>query len=207
MRSCGRAALLPGRALQDEGKSMIERLLAYLTKFAPLERRDTLALTKAEIATPSLRAREDILKAGDRPHELYCLLSGVAYRHSLLPNGHREITALLLPGDVIGLESLMPWACVDTVTALTPMQCAQIPAGVAATWIERRSPISVALWRIQELQAAIYREWIINVGTRPAVKRIAHFFCETLTRSRALGICNGTRCSLPLTQIELADLT
>jgi CRP-like cAMP-binding protein len=186
---------------------MIERLLTYLTKFAPLEPRDTLTLATAEIATRSLRAREDILRAGDHPHEMYCLLSGVAYRHSLLLNGRREITALLLPGDIIGLESLMPWACVDTVTALMPMQCAQIPARVAAAWIEHRSPISVALWRIRELQASIYREWIINIGTRPAIKRIAHFFCETLTRSRALGICNGIQCSVPLTQIELADIT
>jgi CRP-like cAMP-binding protein len=186
---------------------MIEWLWVYLTRFAPLGSRDKLTLAAAEIGARSFHPRQDILKPGDRPSVVYCLLSGIACRHSLLPNGRREITALLLPGDVIGLESLMPWACLDTITSLTSIQCAQIQSRVAALWIDRRSPISLALWRIRELQASIHREWIINVGTRPALQRVAHFFCETLIRSRALGLCSGFRCSLPLTQMELADVT
>jgi len=55
------------------------------------------------------------------------------------------------------------------------------------------------------VEEAIAREWIVNVGQRNALERIAHLFCELLYRFRAVGLNQGNSCTLPLTQVELAE--
>ncbi len=157
-------------------------------------------------ASHSVRIGEQLLRVGEPPTGIEVIVSGFGCRYSLLPNGQRQITALLLPGDVVGFESLMQWACTDTVCALTTLQSVQIPANKVVGWIERRCELGRMLWQIRERQAAIYREWMINVAVRPALERITHFFCEVMTRSQALGIGTMQRCSLPMTQVELGDL-
>jgi CRP-like cAMP-binding protein len=186
---------------------MIDRLLAYMSLFTPLGSRERQSLTRAaDVTLRSFRSREELLRPGDRPEAIQLIFTGIGCRYSILPNGRRQITSLLLPGDTVGFDSLLGWPACDTVTALTTMQCLQIPARLAASWIEGDMPLGQVLWRIRELQTARCREWMINIGTRPALQRLAHFFCETMLRSRALGMGTGLRCALPMTQIELADV-
>ena len=49
-------------------------------------------------------------------------------------------------------------------------------------------------------------QWsVVNVGARPADKRLAHLLCELLVRLRAVGLANDGSYELPITQAELAD--
>jgi CRP-like cAMP-binding protein len=54
---------------------------------------------------------------------------------------------------------------------------------------------------------ATLREWLLNVGCRSAVERIAHLFCEVLLRLQAVGLASEDSYALPLTQAELGDTT
>jgi len=54
---------------------------------------------------------------------------------------------------------------------------------------------------------ATLREWLLNVGRRTAVERIAHLFCELLLRLQAVGLVSENSVALPLTQVDLADTT
>jgi CRP-like cAMP-binding protein len=184
---------------------MNERVLRYLKLFVPLGGVEELRFGDDSLPQ-RYHAHEHMLVPGQQPTGVLLLLDGIACRRSLLPNGRCQITALLLPGDVVGVEAMPRWPCVDTTAALTSVQCTRIPVHTLQTWIDRGSTMSVALRRIGELQQAIYRQWIVNIGTRPALERVAHFFCETMTRARAIGICSGASCALPLNQIELADV-
>jgi CRP-like cAMP-binding protein len=62
-----------------------------------------------------------------------------------------------------------------------------------------------ALWWSTLVEEAIAREWLVNVGQRNALERMAHLFCELLYRFRAVGLNQGNSCTLPLTQLELAE--
>ena len=57
------------------------------------------------------------------------------------------------------------------------------------------------------IDAAIYREWIVNVGSRDAYSRIAHLICELYLRLKAVGLTNGSSFEAPITQTEIADPT
>ncbi len=48
------------------------------------------------------------------------------------------------------------------------------------------------------------REWLVNVGQRKAVQRLAHVLCELLLRLRIVGLAENSY-NLPLTQVDLAD--
>lgn len=55
---------------------------------------------------------------------------------------------------------------------------------------------------------ATLREWLLNVGQRDALQRLAHLFCELCVRLRVVGLVDETGAfQLPLTQAELADTT
>ena len=57
------------------------------------------------------------------------------------------------------------------------------------------------------IDAAVFREWVANIGQREAYARIAHLFCELFVRLRAVGLNEGDSYPMPITQAELADAT
>jgi hypothetical protein len=70
---------------------------------------------------------------------------------------------------------------------------------------DRYPRITAALWRENLVDAAIFREWMLNIGRREAYNRIAHLFCEMLVRLRAVGLAEDHTCDFPITQSEFAD--
>jgi CRP-like cAMP-binding protein len=60
-------------------------------------------------------------------------------------------------------------------------------------------------WRDTLVDAAIFREWMVGLGRREALPRIAHLLCELLIRLKAVGLAEDHAFELPLTQAELGD--
>ncbi|MBS0419442.1 MAG: Crp/Fnr family transcriptional regulator [Proteobacteria bacterium] len=149
----------------------------------------------------TFRAREQIANSVGAGAGAHIVLSGMLSRYTLTPDGRRQFTALLLPGDVIGFESVLNLKCADSTIALTDSVCKPLTSTDLAesdTWMQ--------VWDAIERQTLAASDWTLNIGTRPALQRLAYFFHDTLTRMRALGVVGaGTRCQLPLTQMELAD--
>ncbi|MEY9265807.1 Crp/Fnr family transcriptional regulator [Bradyrhizobium elkanii] len=70
----------------------------------------------------------------------------------------------------------------------------------------KESPgLTNAFWRETLIHAAIYREWVENLGSRAALPRVAHLFCELATRFEMVGLLDNDTFRLPLTQQDLAD--
>ena len=61
------------------------------------------------------------------------------------------------------------------------------------------------MWRETLVDAAIFREWIVNNGKREASRAMAYLLCEMVVRLRAVGLAQDHHCDLPFTQTELAD--
>ena len=147
-----------------------------------------------------ISARERMIVRAAERSESHIVISGMLARYSLTPDGRRQFTALLLPGDVVGLEALFNLRIPDNAVALS------------ATIIQPLSPADLQhpgtrqmLWDALERQTDRAGDWMLNLGGRPAAARLAYFFHDTLTRMRALGIGSGEHHQLPLTQVELAD--
>src|SRR5205823_5334361 len=53
--------------------------------------------------------------------------------------------------------------------------------------------------------AAIFREWIVNLGVRPATSRMAHLLAELHERMASVGLTDDDTFDFPVTQTELAE--
>ena len=56
------------------------------------------------------------------------------------------------------------------------------------------------------VEASIFREWVLNVGRRPAQARVAHVLCELGVRRETQGLAENYGYQLPMTQEQLADV-
>ncbi len=93
------------------------------------------------------------------------------------------------------------------IGALTNCTLAYMAHGDLRTFCERHPRVAAALWRATLVESAIHREWVVNIGQRPAISRLAHLLCEMMTRMEAAGLAEGGSCDLRLTQENLSDAT
>jgi CRP-like cAMP-binding protein len=178
------------------------RKLAHFIQLSEVEQQ---VLRSMPAHQRQVRAGRDIVADGDRPDELSLITEGFAFRYKMLANGRRQIMALLIPGDVCDLRSLLTGRMDHGVAALNNNQIATIPRQRIFDVIEKNPRIGLALWRDTMLDAALYRQWLINLGRRSAYARVAHLLCEVWARLEVIGRTQGEAYELPLTQTHLAD--
>jgi CRP-like cAMP-binding protein len=151
--------------------------------------------------------REDILCEGDEPGEIHLILSGWACRSKQLEDGRGAILAFLLPGDLCDSNRFLLGAMDHSVGALTSVTVARIPRPLFEDLMLHHARIAQALWGQVLLDAAIQREWTLNLNQRTAYERLCHLQCELFLRLRAVGLTQGLSCELPITQAKLAEAT
>lgn len=151
-------------------------------------------------------ARQDIITQGERPEDVYVVLSGFAYRYKVLRNGKRQIIALLLPGDTSDLHVAILGVMDHCIATLSPCTIAALPQGTVTNLAQQHPRISRALRWATLVDEAISREWLVNTSRREASQRMAHLFCELLVRLQVVGVGDADRCPFPLTQTDLAEV-
>ena len=185
-----------------------DRLIRKLESIkAKLSSDDKDALRRLPLHLKRLSAREDIVSEGDRPSQCCLLVEGLLHRYKSLPNGWKAVLAYHIPGEVPDLQSLFLHTLDHSIGAVTECQVAMIPHSALYELIETRPRIAAALWRETLIDAAIFREWIVNASARPARPRLAHLFCEMFDRLRSVGLAKEDGFTLPLTQTELGHAT
>jgi len=55
------------------------------------------------------------------------------------------------------------------------------------------------------VDAAVFREWVVNVGAREAIARVAHLLCEIKLRLQVVGLVRDSTFTLPCRQTDIAD--
>jgi CRP-like cAMP-binding protein len=94
-----------------------------------------------------------------------------------------------------------------SLATVVPTKVAFIPHEAVRTFLRAHPRIADVFWRETLIDAAVFREWVVNVGRRDAYARIAHVLCEIYVRLRAVGLVSGQAYQLPITQAELGDAT
>ena len=184
-----------------------DALIAKLAMVADLREEDVANLLALRGDVRPINARQDIITEGDRPEEVHLIVEGWGARYKMLPDGSRQIIALLIPGDFCDLHVSELGHMDHSIMALTRCRVAFIPSGKIEELTSRYTNLTKALWWSTLVEAAVMRAWIVNVGRRNAFERIAHLLCEMHARLKTIGLVEGDRFDLPLTQEEIADAT
>jgi CRP-like cAMP-binding protein len=152
-----------------------------------------------------IKADQDIVRIGDRPSRCCLILSGFACTYKVTAEGKRQIVSFNLPGDIPDLQSLHLKVLDTSIATISTCRVGFITHEALRDICDRYPRITAAFWREALIDAAIFREWVTNVGRREAYTRMAHVLCELLVRLRAVGLAEDHVCDLPITQGEFAD--
>lgn len=135
----------------------------------------------------------------------YILASGWACSYKILPEGSRQIVDFQIPGDFLGLRSVLLQTsdhCIEPVTEIEVSEVLDEDLLDAFTTTPRLA--TAVLWAASRDEAMVV-EHLIDIGRRNAAERVAHFLLELGSRLRLVGLGQTSGYACPLTQYHLAD--
>ncbi|AWL93006.1 Crp/Fnr family transcriptional regulator [Bradyrhizobium ottawaense] len=180
-------------------------LVTKLTVSNHLDGDDIRAIESLRFRERHVGAREVIVADGVRPGECCLIVEGFASRSKTTADGARQVLSLHIPGDIPDLQSLHLKVMDHDLVTISPCTLGFISHSDLREVTARRPNLAAALWRETLIDGSIFREWIVNVGRRTALPRMAHLLMEMHERLRAIGRTREGDFSLPITQVELGD--
>ncbi len=167
------------------------------------ERRAVLGLNGREIV---IEPHRDIVSPGELTDSSCLIVTGMAARFGQLRDGHRQITAIHIAGDMCDLYSLMLPKVEWAVQALSaPTTIVRVSHSELRNLARSFPAIAEAFWRDCVADGAVLSQWLVNVGRRDARVRAAHLFCELGIRIEKAGLGSRVSFDLPVVQSQLAD--
>lgn len=165
------------------------------------------AEARAGVTLDHRRAHSYLARPGDRMAHIFLLIDGWSVRYRLLNDGRRQITAIFVPGDLCDLAWRGEESATQHVIAITPVRALCIELGAFERQIERDPGARTIVDHEAHVAAEAQCEWLVSLGRRNAVERLAYLFCELVERIGAVDAGGAGRCDMPLTQTDLADIT
>lgn len=153
-----------------------------------------------------LPPRKVIVEAGETLSQSTLLVDGFMCRYIDDRNGFRQLVAVHVPGDFVDLHGYPLRRLDHDVAALTTTTVAIVPHGALDRIVEQYPAMARKLWYSTMIDAAVHRAWLFRLGRLDAGGRIAHFLCEMSARLEAVGLSDGRRFALGLTQADLAEI-
>lgn len=147
----------------------------------------------------------DIMIEGD-PHTGTCtIFSGWAFRYKMLNNGSRQILDVMLPGDLMGLQSVMTGRIRHSVQAMTNVRVCNLDTARFNDLFKIHPSLSQALMAtlLVEEQRADAR--LLMLGRQRPTERLGYFLLELRERLLRRGESADDGYSLPMNYTHLSD--
>ncbi len=180
------------------------RFANHLASMGELSEDDFNLLEKMPFTIGHFSSHQLIRRKGDQTDCCCLLLQGyLCWREP--GSGASQITSIYVPGDVPDLNALTSIAAEANLSALGSVVVAFVPHSFLYDIVSLSPAISRALSLLSLADAASLRNWIVNLGSRDSLTRVAHLFCEITFRLRAVGLASDFRFASPYTQSDLAS--
>jgi len=197
--------IFKGLRMKIVSVSPLVGLVEKLALHASLSVEDRLGLLELPYDSRSFEAGSYLLREGDRPDRCGMLVSGVAYRHKINSDGHRQIVSMHIAGELYDLQQLHLATADSNVQTLTRCEVATISHDALRRLVTERPSVAHALFATTIVELSMSREWTLNIGRRDARARTAHFLCEFAYRLDRQGLPHGQPYELPMTQEQMGD--
>ncbi|AZL59534.1 Crp/Fnr family transcriptional regulator [Tabrizicola piscis] len=151
---------------------------------------------------PALR---DMVYEGQVERSAYILASGRVCSYKLLPGGTRQIVDFQIPGDFLGLRSVLFRTADHNIEPITRVQASEVQAQDLLDAFNTAPRLAAAvLWAASRDEAMVV-EHLVDIGRRDAKQRMGHFLLELGARLKLVGLGSSDGYNCPLTQYLLAD--
>jgi CRP-like cAMP-binding protein len=176
-----------------------------------LRQRDTIGAAEEEAIrglvseTRRVAAHKTLIREGEELRSSILLIDGWLARAVDMQMGARAITALHIAGDFADLHGFTLKRLDHDVVALTDCIVALVPHERLTELTSEFPHLARIYWFSTNVDAAVHRQWAVSLGSRNAISRMAHLFCELFQRLEVAGKTNGLTYDFPLTQEQLAS--
>ncbi len=150
-------------------------------------------------------AGRDIVHQGQTKQAAYILAEGWVCSYKLLRDGSRQIIDFQIPGDFLGLRSVLFRTADHNIEPMTPVEASEVLESDLLQAFSTTPRLGTAMLWAASRDEAMVVEHLVGIGRRNALERTAHFLLELNARLTLVG--RGTRAGFdcPLSQYMLAD--
>ncbi|ASJ72250.1 Crp/Fnr family transcriptional regulator [Granulosicoccus antarcticus] len=150
-------------------------------------------------------AGRDLVHQGQSGQAAYILVSGWACSYKILMNGHRQIVDFQIPGDFLGLRSVLLKLSDHSVEPISDIEVTEVNVSdLLEAFAETPRLAAAVLWAVSRDEAMVV-EHLVDIGRRNAAERMAHFLLELGARLSLVGLGSKAGYACPLSQYLLAD--
>lgn len=150
-------------------------------------------------------AGRDLVHQGQQVQTPYILASGWACSYKLLEDGQRQIVDFQIPGDFLGLRSVLLNVTDHSIEPVTDIEVTEIHVADLLDAFAQAPRLAAAVLWAASRDEAIVVEHLVDVGRRDAAERMAHFLLELGARLALVGLGSKEGYACPLTQYLMAD--
>ena len=146
-----------------------------------------------------------LIHQGQADQHAYIVGSGWACSYKMLRGGTRQIVDFQVPGDFLGLRSVLFRTADHSVEPITRVQASEVREQDLLDAFNQTPRLAAAvLWEASRDEAMVV-EHLVGLGRRNANENMAHFLLELGARLKLVGLADRQGYVCPLSQYQLAD--
>jgi len=176
-----------------------------LAAFVALSDDEISALDKLHGRRKAFPAGRDIVHQGQVNSSAYILAKGWVCSYKVLTGGTRQIVDFQIPGDFLGLRSVLFRTADHNIEPVTKVEASEVMVEDLLDTFRKTPRLATAvLWAASRDEAMVV-EHLVGIGRRDAKERTAHFLLELGARLKLVGLGSISGYDCPLSQYLLSD--
>lgn len=151
----------------------------------------------------SLEPGQPLFHEGDGATRVYTLTKGALRLYKLLPDGRRQVTGFLFPGDFLGIavDEEYPFSA----EALGASELCWSPRNRFSEFVEDHPELERELYHVAAHELSAAQQQMVALGRKTAEERLASFFLDLLKRAEKISGRPERMVDLPMDRSDIAD--
>ncbi len=180
-------------------------LTRKLSAFVALSEVELAVLARLHQRRRTFDAGREMVHQGQSDQAAYILSKGWVRSYKLQPDGTRQIVDFQVPGDFLGLRSVLLRTSDHSFEPMVAVEASEVLKTDLLAAFAQTPRLATAIFWAASRDEAMVVEHLVGIGRRDADARMAHFLLELGSRLALVGIGNKEGFDCPLTQYDLAD--
>jgi len=162
-----------------------------------------LAEFKRRGGTIKLAAGQPLFHEGAPANRVFTLTKGMMKLYKLLPDGRRQVTGFMHPGDLLGVS--IDGEHAFTAEALEPVELCSFGQGRFDDFVEHHIDMERELYRLAVHELAAAQQQMVLLGRKTAAERVASLFVALSLRLERSASERPRFIDLPMSRSDIAD--
>lgn len=164
---------------------------------------DKLAVLRSMGNQFRLAAGQPLFHEGDPATRVFTITRGSLKLYKLLPDGRRQVTGFMQPGDFLGVTVDDEHAF--TAEALEQSQLCAFPRARFDDFSDQNGEMERELYRLAVNELAAAQQQMVLLGRKTAAERFASFIIALAARHERTNTYEARFISLPMSRSDIAD--